>query len=64
MDAETDAAVVLRESARRLQRLAGVITDAEVAAKVRLLALDCDHDAAELERFVLDTRLRPANDHP
>jgi hypothetical protein len=28
MDAETDAAVVLRESARRLQRLAGVITDA------------------------------------
>jgi hypothetical protein len=38
------------------------LKDAEIAEQVRRIALDCDSDAVDLERFISATRPKAAND--
>jgi hypothetical protein len=61
MNAETNAVSVLRESARHLQRIASNTEDAKLAEHIRCIALECDHGAATLERYIAETRPKPAN---
>ena len=61
MNAQTDAVSVLRETARVLQRIASNTEDANLAEHMRCIALGCDHDAATLERYIADSRPKPAN---
>jgi hypothetical protein len=51
----------LRTSARRLQRIASTLKDAELAEQITRIALECDYDAAALEQFI-QSRPKPAND--
>jgi hypothetical protein len=62
MNTGNDAVSVLRDSARNLQRIASSVTDVELADQIRRIALDCDSDAADLERFISETRPKPGND--
>jgi hypothetical protein len=62
MSLGTDAVWTLRESARHLQRIANDLKDVELAEEIRKIALECDREAADLERFIAETRPKPAND--
>ncbi len=62
MSGENDAVAVLRDSVLRLQKIASDLKDAEIAEQVRRIALDCDSDAVDLERFISATRPKSAND--
>jgi hypothetical protein len=63
MNGENDAVAVLRDSVRRLQKIASDLKDAEIAEQVRRIALDCDCDAVDLERFISATRPKTAVRH-
>ncbi len=56
MSGENDAVAVLRDSVGRLQRIASDLKNAEIAEQIRRIALDCDSDAVELERFISQAR--------